>query len=165
MSGISFDGLDELMLSMQEVAELPESVQDEMLNAQADVVAEAQRAEAMKLSAMLYPSTHGNTRNTSATNHLPGQVRSFSTGETARSIKKGKPKTKNGTRVIYVTPTGSRKRGKQRIRNAEIAFYNEYGTRTINARRFIWMANEKSAEAATEAAFNVYDKYLKSKNL
>ena len=36
MAGISFDGLDEFLLSMEEVEAMPEYVQDEMLNAQAD---------------------------------------------------------------------------------------------------------------------------------
>ena len=46
MANCSVDGLDEFMLSMQQVAELPKSVIDDMLKAGADVAAEAQRKEA-----------------------------------------------------------------------------------------------------------------------
>ena len=36
-------GLDELMLSLEEIAAIPEEVQDEMLNAQADITLKAQQ--------------------------------------------------------------------------------------------------------------------------
>lgn len=169
MANIDFHGLDELRLSIQQVAELPDEVVDEMLNAAADITVEAQRAEAEKLGMYAGRTTHNNTRDTSATNFLRGQAKSYSTGATARSIKKGKVKTNAyGTRVLYITPTGSRTRGKKnpkKIRNAEIAFLNEYGTRTINARGFIRKANELSAAEATAAQAAVYDRFLKSKNL
>ena len=142
MAEVSFSGLDELMLDMQAIAELPEDVQDEMLNAQADVVVKAQREQAEVMGV-----------------HAPNS------GLTIRSIKKGKVKLKKGVRVIYVTPTGTRKRGKKRVRNAEIAFVNEYGKKRQKARPFIRTANEKSAEATTQAAMDVYDRFLKSKNL
>ena len=120
MAKIQFDGMDTFVLSMKQVAELPDDVIDEMLNAGADVVVDAQRAEAEKLGKL------GGYRNS-------GQKRDYSTGTTARSIKKGKIKLKNGQRVIYVTPTGTRKRGNTTTRNAEVAYENEYGTRTIQA--------------------------------
>lgn len=148
MANFSVDGLDEFMLSMQQVAELPNDVIDDMLNAGADVAAEAQRKEAAVV--------------------LRGE---YATGTTALSIKKGKVKLhKDGYRVIYVTPTGTRKRGKRKIsktRNAEIAFVNEFGVphHGIPARPFISTANEKSAAATTAAQAEVYNKFLESKNL
>ncbi len=152
MAEIRFDGMDTFVLSMRQVAELPDDVIDEMLNAGADVVVDAQRAEAEKLGKL------GGYRNS-------GQKRNYSTGTTARSIKKGKIKLKNGQRVIYVTPTGTRKRGNTTTRNAEVAYENEYGTRTIQARGFIRKANEDSADDTTTAQFMAYNKFLESKNL
>lgn len=152
MAEFSFKGLDEFTLSLEEVAELPEEVVDEMLNAGADVAAAAQRREALKLGKL------GGYRN-------DGQRIDWSTGETARSIKKGRVKTKDGHRVIYITPVGSRKRGKTTARNAEIAFVNEFGAKTIRARGFIRKANEESAAATTAAQLEVYNKFLESKNL
>lgn len=140
MAEIGFSGLDELMLSMEEISQIPDEVQDAMLNAQADVVTAAQKAKARAYGVQ-------------------------DTGLVISSIKKGKPKRKKGVRVIYITPSGTRRRGKQTVRNAEIAFLNEYGTKHQRARPFIRDANEASAEAATAAAMQVYDKYLKSKNL
>ena len=140
MAEVSFSGLDELMLSMEEVAQIPDTVKDEMLNAQADVVVAAQRAKARAYGVQ-------------------------DTGMVISSIKKGKPKTKKGTRIIYVVHSGTRRRGKKTVRNAEIAFVNEYGTKEQRARPFIRDANETSAEATTQAGFEVYDKWLTSKNL
>lgn len=140
MAEIGFSGLDELMLSMEEIAQIPDEVQDAMLNAQADVVTAAQKARARAYGVQ-------------------------DTGLVISSIKKGKPKRKKGVRVIYITPSGTRRRGKQTVRNAEIAFINEYGDRRQRARPFIRDANEACAEATTQAGFEVYDKWLKSKNL
>ena len=142
MAEINFRGLDEFMLDMQQIAEIPEEVQDEMLNAQADITVRAQQEQAEAMGV-----------------HAPGS------GLTIRSIKKGRVKVKKGVRTIYVTPTGSRVRGGKRVRNAEIAFINEYGKKNQKARPFIKTANEKSAEASTQAAFEVYDRWLKSKDL
>lgn len=148
MANFSVSGLDEFMLSMQQVAELPESVIEDMLKAGADVVAEAQRKEASAV--------------------LRGP---YATGETALSIEKGRVKLRrDGSRIIYVTPTGNRKRGKRKVsktRNAEIAFVNEFGVphRGIPARPFISVANEKSAAATTAAQAAVYNQFLESKNL
>lgn len=154
-----------LMLSLEEIAELPDDVAEEMLDAEAEIVLAAQRSEAEKLGKYSGYDTHNNTRDTSPTNSLPGQTRSYSTGELARSIKKGKMQVKGGKRSKRIYFSGSRKRGKTRTKNSEIAFLNEFGSRTINARNFIRVANEKSADAAVEAAAKVHDAFLKSKNL
>lgn len=134
-------GLDELALSLQEIAEIPEDIQDEMLLAQGDIVAQAQRESAQR---------YGIQR----------------TGTLIRSIKPGKAKLdKHGNRVLYVTPVGSRVRGGKKTTNAEIAFLNEYGTRKQRARPFMRDANERSAEAATQAAADIYYRWQESRGL
>lgn len=140
MAKLSCHGLDDLELDMKAIAELPLEVQDEMLNAMADVTVEGQKRKA---------KAYGVEK----------------TGLTIKSIKKGKVKTRKGQRVIYVTPTGTRKRGKRRVRNAEIAYVNEFGTRVHKARPFVRDGNEATAKASTEAGLNVYDRHLRSKNL
>ena len=77
MAELSFSGLDELILSMQEVAEIPDNVQDEMLNAGADVVVRAQQQAAQSMGVQ-------------------------DTGLTISKIKKTKVKVKSGKRVIYI---------------------------------------------------------------
>lgn len=134
-------GLDELALSLQEIAEIPEDIQDEMLRAQGDIVARAQRESAQR---------YGIQR----------------TGTLIRSIKVGKVKLdKHGNRVLYVTPVGSRVRGGKKTTNAEIAFLNEYGTRRQKARPFMRDANERSAEEATRAAADIYYRWQDSRGL
>lgn len=140
-------GLDELSLSLQEIAEIPEDIQDEMLQAQGNIVARAQRESAKRYG--LY--------DVESSKHM------------ADSIKAGKVKLdKHGNRVLYVSPAGSRTRGKTKTRNAEIAFVNEYGadkTRHITARPFTRDANERSAEAATQAAADIYYRWQDSRGL
>lgn len=134
-------GLDELALSLQEIAEIPEDIQDEMLRTQGNIVAQAQRESAQR---------YGIQR----------------TGILIRSIKPGKVKLdKHGGRVLYVTPVGSRVRGGKKTTNAEIAFLNEYGTRGQRARPFMRDANERSAEAATQAAADIYYRWQDSRGL
>lgn len=140
MATFGFKGLDELTLSLQEIAEIPEDIQDAMLNAQADVVVPAQQQKARDYKVQ-------------------------DTGLMIRSIKKGKVKTQKGARVLYITPMGSRVRGKTKTTNAEIAFVNEFGSRHQKARPFMKDANESCAEETTQAAFRVYDEWLQSKNL
>ena len=143
MAEFTCNGLDDLMLSLQEIAAIPEEVQDEMLRAGADVVAQAQR-EKVKAYGIYDGSS-------------PRHV--------ADTIKPGRVKLKKGQRVIYVTPTGSRRRGKSVTRNAEILFVNEYGKRCQKARPAIRDANEACAEQMVSAQMAVYDKHLRSKDL
>lgn len=141
--GFTVSGLDEFSLSLQELAALPDTVQDDMLEAGAEVVAKAQRDKVM----------------------ASGIYDRESTQHVAESIKPGKVKVKKGRRVIYVSPTGKRKRGSTETRNAEILFINEFGKQGQSARPAVRDANEACAEATTQAEFQVYDKWLKSKNL
>ena len=143
MAEFSCNGLDDLMLSLQEIAAIPEEVQDEMLRAGADVVAQAQR-EKVKAYGIYDGSSPRNVADT---------------------IKPGRVKLKKGQRVIYVTPAGSRRRGKTMTRNAEILFVNEYGKRGQKARPAIRDANEACAEQMVNAQMAVYDKHLRSKDL
>lgn len=140
MAELSTQGLDGLIDDMTALMELPDETVLEMLTAEAEVVAAAQQSEAQSMGV-------------------------YATGKTAGSISYDKKlKVKGASRAIYVSPKGTRSDGNKR-RNAEVAFVNEYGKAGQPARPFINTANEKSADAAVEAAAGVYDKYLKSKNL
>ena len=138
-------GLDSMARDLEVLVNAPDSVMDNMLNAAADVLVEAQRAE-------IAAKWRGK----------------YSMGISAKSVKKDKPgKGWEGRRSITVFIGGRRKRGKQRVRNAEIAFMNEYGApkRGIAARPAISVANEKAADKAVDASEKVYRAYLDSKNL
>lgn len=144
MARIESNGLGELMLSMGELEMLPDSAASEMLQAGGEVVANAQRSK--------YRSMLG--------------VR---TGNLADSIKVSKMKTKNGTRYVTVYPQGTHHTyGNGKIAtNNDVAFIHEYGApgRGISAKGIMRAANEESEESATAAEAQVYDNFLKSKNL
>lgn len=140
MAKLSVSGIDDLMLSLEEIASIPDDVAAAMLDAEAQVVEEAQIAEGMSMGV-------------------------YDTGQTLRSIRRGKMKRgKDGTRMVYVTPQGVNDRGE---RSATVAFINEYGvpSRKIPPRPFIATANEKAADPAVAEAEKIYDEFLKSKNL
>lgn len=143
MADVSTVGLDELFDDLAAIAELPDEIALEMLQAEAEVVAEAQAAEARAM--------------------LSGE---YSTGTTASSVTYGKKIiVRDGERVLYVYPNGTRKDHGGKRRTAEVAYVNEYGKHNQPARPFIRTANEKAADPALQAAARVYDEYLKSKNL
>lgn len=140
MAKLSFAGIDGLMLSLEEIAAIPDDVAAAMLDAEAQVVEEAQIAEGKTMGV-------------------------YDTGQTLASIRRGRMKKgRDGTRQVYVTPKGTNDKGE---RNATVAFVNEYGVprRGIPPRPFIATANEKAADPAVAEAEKIYDEFLKSKNL
>ena len=140
MAHLSVNGLYGLLDDLQSIEELPDEVAEEMLDAEAAIVEEAQVYTGMKMGV-------------------------YRTGDTLRSITHGKMKRgRDGQRTKYVYPQGTNEKGE---RTATVAFINEFGApqRGIAARPFIRTANELSADEAVEAAADVYDQFLKSKNL
>ena len=140
MANLSTSGLEELLDDLEAIAEIPDETLLEMLTAEAEIIAEAQAAEAKAMGV-------------------------YDTGKTAQSITYDKrlKETSDG-KCIYVYPKGSRSDGNTR-RVAEVAFVNEFGTGEQPARPFIKTANEKKGAEAVDAAALVLDKFHKSKNL
>ena len=139
MGTMSVSGLDDLIGDLDELARLPDSVTDQMLNAEADVIEAAQRSEASRMWKGPYY-----------------------TGTTAASIKKGKIKRTGLDKSITVAPQGHNKRG---TRNAEVAFVNEFGKRGQPGRPALKTANERKEQEAVAAGEKVYHAYLDGKKL
>ncbi len=140
MANLSTSGLEELLDDLEAIAEIPDETLLEMLTAEAEIIAEAQTAEAKAMGV-------------------------YDTGKTAQSITYDKKlKETSDGKCIYVYPKGSRSDGNKR-RVAEVAFINEFGKEGQAARPFIKTANEKKGAEAVEAAALVLDKFHKSKNL
>lgn len=138
MATFSFDGVGDLMLSMQQIAEIPEDVQAEMLNTEADIVLNAIKSKG---------EAYGVHR----------------TGETLAHIRKGKVKRdKDGNLCVYITFNGKNAKG---TRYAEIAFINNYGKKNQAARPFFTDGIAASEDQAAKKADAVYDEWLQSKNL
>lgn len=144
MARLSVSGLNDLMLSLEEVAELPDEVARSMLRSEADIVLQAQK-------------------------RMASQMKVEDTGLTIESMDKGPARKRDGIMSLYITSKGTRvrTRGKktQEVRNAEIAFINEYGKRGQPARPFIATANAAAADSAAAEAAKIYDEFLKSKGL
>lgn len=123
------------------IAEIPTSTLDEMLTAGADI---------------LEPEIRRN-----AETMLNG---AYSTGATARSVKRKEPETTDRGRRLIITFDGKRtdKHHPRGIRNAEVAFLNEYGARKIPARPFIKRAIEDRFNAVTDAVEKVFDEWFKT---
>lgn len=133
------EGLDELMASLERVADIPEEVLHEMLHAQADVV-EAGQKDALKR-----------------------MERKYGTGKLEDSIGSGKVKRdKSGIPCVYVYPRGKREKGK--TSNGEVGFLLEYGApgRGIGPRSWMRTANLRSEETAREKAEEVYGRFLEN---
>ena len=144
MADLSIDGLDQLTMDLEELANLPTALLDEMINAESDVVVSAQRTKAKVM--------------------LSGK---YSKGIVSNAISKKKArKAGDGIRqMITVDGIVRDEHHRSGTRVAEIAFINEFGKTGQPARPFMKIANEESADAAVSAALKVYDDYLKSKNL
>lgn len=144
MGGIRTNGIDALYSDLSMISLYHDSVMEDILNAEADVIVSQQRAEIER--------------------QWKGP---YSLGISAKSVKKGLVKWGTGRRIIFIYPRGTRKRGKKTIRNAEIAFINEFGApkRNIRARPAIRDANEDAIDEATAAGEKVYNDFLNRMNL
>ena len=148
MARLRVDAIDVLIDDLSSLATLPDTVLEDILNAEADVIVQAQRAEIER--------------------QWKGP---YSMRISAKSVKKDRKMKGLGDRGFYhfinIYPQGTRTRGEESIRNAEIAFINEYGapSRGIAARPALGPATERKKREAVEAGEKVYHAYLDSKNL
>lgn len=151
MANLTTTGLDEIVGSLEELANIPDDTILDMLTAEAEVYAEEQK----RAFNTAYHKGYGK-------------------GITAEKVTYSKTlKLKKGVKCIYVYPMGDRqdsrnsRTGGNVRRAASVAFINEHGSerRNIPKRLTVRTANAKAEVKAVEAATDVYGKYLKSKNL
>ena len=119
---------------IKNLGDLPTSIVDAMLLEGIKPVEKALREEASKLN-----------------------IEGHGTGELERSITVRSPAGAKGKRHIDIEFVGRRKGGRL---NSTVAFFNEFGSRKIHARRFIEKANNKSATASIGAMQRVYDEFI-----
>lgn len=140
MAGIAFTavGFDKLFRDLKDIANIPESVQGEIVDAMADVVKDAQVYTAGTM--------------------LQGP---YYQGDVAASVTKSKIKKRKSGPYVDVEFKGEAHGN----RVAEIAFVNEYGKKSQPGRPFIKTANTLSDEPSKAAGMKVYDNWLKSKGV
>lgn len=148
MAGFRCNGMDELNISLAQLAQTPEETQYSMLEAGAAVLV-AKWQEMLKAMKR--------------------------TGQLIESIK-AKRKTGDDGPYVLVTPDGrhpseyrgirkTKKMGNYKKTNAEVAYVLEYGTPRMAARHWMETANEEASDAVVAAEATVWDEYLKSLNL
>lgn len=137
MGAASTIGLDDLISDLGSLAELPDSVVDEMLKAEADVIEPEQHRTAKSMGV-------------------------YRTGVTEGSIKRTAVKAGKDGRYLSIYPQGKNADGNS---NAEVAFVNEFGKRGQPARPFIDTANKNKTDQAVDAAEKVYNAFVDGKNL
>ena len=142
--GFTVNGLDDLGLTIKELAEIPNEVVAAMLEAQANVLLPKLRDAAP-----------------------------VETGKLKLSIKEMPKKDKNGRPIIDIYPSGTHHRYKTRQGGSraasanDVGFVNEFGApaRGIKGTGWMRLTVESCADEANAAALDVYDKYLASKKL
>ncbi len=131
-------GVDSLARVLSDIANIPQSVQAEMVDAMSTVVRDAQVYTAATM--------------------LQGP---YYRGDIAASVTKSKVKRLKSGPCVDIEFRGE----SHGNRNAEIAFVNEYGKRSQPARPFIKTANELSDKPSLAAGFSVYEQWLKTKGV
>ena len=139
MAQFNVTGLDELTNDLRAVAALEDSIVLEMLNAEADILVDAQK-------------------------NMIERLEMVDTGQLLDSIDKTPMRKGGASRYMEVYPQGIRDNG---VRNAEVGYINEYGApgRHIPAKNWMNRAIEDAQEDMVQAARDIYSDYLKSKNL
>ncbi len=145
MAKFSFNGMDELELSLEQLAAMPDDVKWSVLSAGAEVVKAAHQAMIRRLF-----KQH--------------------TGSLLNSISVRRKNSKSGNIVASISPTGKHPGSKSKKHagtNAEVAFYLEYGTPRIKATHWMEKANEDEGtqEAIIEAEQSAYNEWLDSLGL
>ena len=160
------DGLDGLVLDLDELAELDDDVIFDMLEAAGEVVAEAQR---QKITSLGLVDT-GLLRDSIKVDHkmrgYMGGVRYINVyPQGAHHVYQSRVKTKAYKRSKHGR-TYTYGGGTKTATAAEVAFIHEFGApgRNIPAKQWMRTANEECADEAVSAEFKVYDDYLKSQD-
>lgn len=169
MANFNTTGIEGLELSLEEVADLPEDVLLEMLEAEGEVI---QRAQVKKIRELDLIESHqleesivvdrklrGNGRYSGSTTRYilvyPKGVRKKTDGSTQTTRRHFKKKRAGKTESVHDTTNG------------EVGFINEFGAprRGIGPAQWMRTANEEAADEAAQAAMRVYDAWLKRKGL
>ena len=128
MARLEIDGFDELNAALARIGTIPEAVTVKALDAMAAVAAAKIKASGESMG----------VRDPESNVHVLDTIKTTKAKKTAAGGYED------------VTFAGTRARSGKRVRNAEIAFVNEYGTRHQRARPFIGQAMTQN-EAAIAA--------------
>lgn len=124
MASLELVGFDDLDAAFNRISDIPDEVTSTALTEMAKVAAVKIRAQGESMG----------VRDPESTVHILDK------------IKPKKPKITDSGGYADITFSGTRMRGSKRVRNAEIAFVNEYGSRHQEPRPFIGTAMTRNEE-------------------
>lgn len=158
MAKFNTTGIEGLLLSMEQLAELPEEVLQDMLLAGGEVVKEAHVG---KLRSLGLVDSHQLERSITVN---PKMKLAQNGGGVIRYVSvypKGKREDQQYTHQFKRKRKG-RTSGIRAVTNNDVAFINEFGApdRHILATQWMRMANEESAGAAADAEERVYNAWV-----
>ena len=130
---LDLTGYDELIKAFDRISEVPDEITEKALLAMGEVAAEKIRST-------------GNAYGV----HDPN-----SNVHVLDKVKINKPKKTDTGGYADVTFSGTRTRGGKQVRNAEIAFLNEYGKKNQAARPFVGEAMTKNEEQIIRAGAEI----------
>ncbi len=157
------DGLEECTLFFDELANIPENVIQDMLEAEAEIVIESQKKEIDTLglvdTAKMRDSITADKkmRYNGQERYINVYPRGVHHVYRGRMVTKKYKRSKHGRTYTY----GG---GEQKANNAEVAFIHEFGapSRHIPAKQWMRKANEQAAGKAADAAAEVLHEYQNS---
>lgn len=138
MASLELMGFEDLNDVFKQIADIPEDVTINALEAMGDVAKE-------KIKGM---GESKGIRDPESSAHI------------LDNISRAKPKATDSGGYVNITFKGSRTRGNTTTRNAEIAFINEYGKRGQPARPFIGPALDQNEEAIMSPGEDIIGDWL-----
>ena len=146
MARFDTNGLDALILDMNEIRDIDDGTVDDMLLAGGEIIKEA---------------------------HIQEIQSTFSsrTGKLVGSPTVSKKYSGGDSRYVLIYPQGAHHTyhakggGAKTAPNAEVGFVHEFGGHGNDATQWMRKADEKKADDAVEAEFAVFDAWHKSHNL
>ena len=138
MPRLDLTGFDDLVKAFENISNVPESITTKALTEMENIA-----ATEIKASGEIY-----GVRDPESNVHVLDK------------IKINKPKKTETGGYADVTFSGSRTRHGDQTRNAEIAFINEYGKRSQQARPFVGEAMEKNADKIMKAGAEVIGDWM-----
>lgn len=144
MAVIDTNGLDALIIDLDQIEEIDDGTMLEMLEAGGDVIKKGHDAAMEKLFKHQGGNFHGSS-------------------EVIKKLKMSK-----NSKYIVVYPTGEHHQAKSTGKityNNDIGFVHELGGHGNEATEWMRLANEQHIDEAVDAEYEVYDKWLGSHNL
>lgn len=136
MANLMLSGMEGFEAWLDHVSEIPDAVQEDILNSMSDIYAQAQQRTAQSM--------------------LQGP---YNQGAVAAAVTKKKAVIGPTMASQQITFEGTQ----HGTRIAEIAFINEYGKTNQPARPFILTANEQVGDTATAAGAAIFQKFMEGK--